>query len=417
MRIAFVFPGQGSQVPGMGTDLYQKYEIARKRFDEASEVLGYDLLLACRNEQGELEHTRVVQPGVLVHSVVCWELVKPMLRQPPIAMAGHSLGEISALVCAGSLDFQAAVRLVDIRAKLMSEFSGGAVLVVLGLDEPEVSRVCEQVTRPGHLVTVANRNSTDQFVLSGHEAAIADAGRLLDERGGVTARLAVSVPVHSPLMEPITEHMSVAIRQEEPRDCVVPVLSSISGTWASLAADVVAMLDNQLTGCVDWPLAMARLVDAAVDTVIELGPKTVLRDLCRANFDQLESLTCGTVEELAGIGEVLRRSDAVLDKAQLERAEKFLLDCLCLIVGTPSIRQVSAATFESAVRVPYESMVADLDHLRKSRGISPAALRRAAQRTNNVLRTKGFSDDECQAFIKQMVLNNSLSDAVAGYVA
>lgn len=400
-RTGLVFPGQGSQIPGMGQELAQAFPVARETYEQASQTLGYDLLAACRDEHGELADTTVVQPAVLVHSVAAWRVLQAESKDTDdevAALAGHSLGEISALVCAGALDFERAVTLVKRRAELMAVAPDGGMSVVFGLHSEQVERACAQISRPGNAVVLANVNSREQTVISGHRAALEAATAPLEELGGVVRRLKVSVAAHSPLMESMAAPYAEAVRAAGPVDCTAPVVSSVDGVPYRTAAEVTERLVRQLTGCVSWPRTLDGLIGLGVETVVELGPKTVLRDLTRAEQPTLIALSCGDPESVARAGRFFASSSRRAEGARVgqESVERFLLGCLRLAVGTPSPRSHSRETFENTVRRPYEELREALATTRGQAACPGTAeadvgvLVSAAQRTLSLLTAKGM---------------------------
>jgi [acyl-carrier-protein] S-malonyltransferase len=396
-HMALVFPGQGSQFPGMGEDLARAYPAAGDAYEQASRVLGYDLLAACRDEHGELADTTVVQPAVLTHSVATWRALREELPDTAhlTAMAGHSLGEVSALVCAGGLDFERAVALVQRRAELMSQAPPGGMSVVFGLATEAVERVCRQASTPGHLVTLANVNSREQTVISGHREALDAVTAPLEELGGVVRRLKISIAAHSPLMAAATGPFASAVREAAPRDAATPVVSAIDGAVYRTGEESARRLVGQLTDCVSWPSALDGLLGLGVETVIELGPKTVLRDLTRAERPTLTALACGDPESVTAVARFFasharRAAGATVGR---EPAERFLLGCLRLAVGTPSPRRHTPETYLTSVRRPYEELRETLDTIREhpehhhDPGVDTVV--GAAQRTLSLLTAKG----------------------------
>ncbi|MGX2993165.1 ACP S-malonyltransferase [Streptomyces sp. JNUCC 64] len=412
-RTALVFPGQGSQTAGMGQDLVAASAAARNVYERASGVLGYDLLRACLDEHGELSDPTVVQPAVLTHALASWRALDevPGALSRVVAVAGHSLGEISALVCAGVLDLERAVSLVARRARLMAGAEAGGMRVVFGPAPDEVRRVCATVSRPGHVVTLANVNSSEQTVISGHRPALAAAGRLLVERSAVVRELDVAVAPHSPLMEPVTADYAAAVREAAPGDGTVPVVSSLDGVAYRTGDEAATRLVGQLTGCVSWPKTLDGLREHAVEVVVELGPKTVLRDLTREAWPRIPVLVCGTAAAVAAAGGFLTSGARRTTGARVDRrtAESFLTGCLRLAVGTPSPRHRSQAEFTEFVRAPYEELARSLDEVRAVPTDGPgtveaAVVAGAARRILSALEAKGVDE----------ALRKSLVDGLAG---
>lgn len=425
MKLGCVFPGQGSQVVGMGQDLYDNFSLARELYDQASSVLGFDLLQACENRNNELNDTNVVQPAILVHSVICWHLIQQMMETPaPVAaMTGHSLGELSAVVCAGGLEFTKAVSLVKQRAALMAACAeDGGMMVVFGLPEEPVTHVCAEISSPTNYVAVANRNAAEQWVLSGHRKALHAAAVCLEEMGGVVKQLNISIPAHSILMAPVLPAFAEAIRQANPQDCTVPVISCIAGTTYRKAEELAPMLSSQLTRSVNWPLTVTKLIEKGVDTMIELGPKTILRDLIRLEFPDVCAVSFGTADSRTAVQRLLeakgRRKHVLPAAVPRSQVEEFLQACLRLAVGTPSLKELSPARFKQAIQEPYQALIENVDALRATdaRQTDPEVLRRAVRCILDLLRAKGLTSQQCLFLLQEVTTHNTVQDAIVEYL-
>lgn len=282
--IAFLFPGQGSQAIGMSKDLAEQYPIARETFEEADEALGYKLSQACfEGPEDQLRLTEITQPAILTASVAAWRVVNENGLTARF-VAGHSLGEYSAHVAAGTLSFADAVRTVRHRGKYMQEavpVGVGTMAAILGMEFDKVAEVCRDASQ-GEVCEPANINSPEQIVISGHTAAVERATKLADERGAKRAKvLQVSAPFHCSLMKPAQDRLAID-------------LSSI--TFSKPAAGVVCNVDaalledgdrsrdaliRQVTGSVKWEQSMRLLIGQGVDTFVEIGPGRVLCGLMR----------------------------------------------------------------------------------------------------------------------------------------
>lgn len=285
VALTALFPGQGSQFVGMGEALHRADPEARSLFERADEALGFRLSEICfRGPEAELVLTRNTQPAILVHSCAVWAVLAARDFRLQAA-AGHSLGEYSAYVAAGALEFEDAVRLVRRRGELMYD-SGqarpGAMAAVMGLPPRDVEDVCRQAAPAGVVVT-ANLNSPDQVVISGDPAAVERAMSLATARG---AKRAVSLPVsgafHSPLMEPAAEGLKAALAEVPLRDAAVPVVANCSARPVTTAAEIRASLERQLTAPVRWEESMRWLAANAGPGFVEPGPGRVLKGLARS---------------------------------------------------------------------------------------------------------------------------------------
>ena len=280
MSKAYIFPGQGSQFPGMGKALYERSAEAREMMDRANEILGFPITDIMFGEDAEaLKATRVTQPAIFIHSVV---LALCSGLEAPAMVAGHSLGEFSALAAAGAMDFEDALRLVAVRASAMQkccEQVPGTMAAVIKLPTETVEEICASCAG---LVIPANYNSEGQIVISGEAGAVAEACAKMKEAGAKRALpLAVSGAFHSPLMEPARLELAEAIEKTPFRAPVCPVYQNVT---ALPSTDPVVIKDNllrQLTSPVRWTQTVQNMVADGADSFLEIGPGTVLQGLVK----------------------------------------------------------------------------------------------------------------------------------------
>ena len=289
-KIAFVFPGQGSQKPGMGKAWAEISPAARRTFEEADAALGFPLSKLCwEGPEEELGLTVNTQPALLTVSTAIHRALSSFPGAEglePLAMAGHSLGEYSALVAAGALDFAEALHLVRRRGQLMQEavpVGVGAMAAVIGLDNAGVTALAADAQADGELCAVANLNGPGQTVLAGHKAAVDRAVAMAKERGARKATLlAVSAPFHSPLMRPAREGMAEVLAKAGFRDPRVPVVTNVDAAPVTTAAAARDALVRQIDSPVRWVEVVERMVaDFGVEVFLEVGPGTVLCGLNR----------------------------------------------------------------------------------------------------------------------------------------
>ena len=285
MGFAAVFPGQGSQSVGMLADLADAFAAVKATFAEASEVLGYDLWRVCREgPEEELNATERTQPAMLAAGVAVWRVWVEKGGGAPDAMAGHSLGEYSALVCADAVAFRDAAALVAARGRFMQEAvpSGkGAVAAVLGLGDDEVEAACRAAER-GEVVRPVNFNAPGQVVIAGHAGAVARALELARKAGARRAVvLPLSVPVHSPLMEPAAERFRARLEEARFSTPAVPVVANIGVEPHGGPASIRDRLVRQLFSPVPWAATVRRFAESGIDAVLEPGPGRVLAGLNR----------------------------------------------------------------------------------------------------------------------------------------
>lgn len=282
--IALIFPGQGSQSVGMGKDLYEKYPLARQTFEEADDALGYKLSAVCfEGPEDQLRLTEITQPAILTTSIAALRVLET--RTPkPCYVAGHSLGEYSAHVAAGTFSFADAVRTVRNRGKYMQEavpVGVGAMAAILGMNLDRVTAVCHDAAQ-GEVCEPANINSPEQIVISGNTAAVERATKLADERGAKRAKiLPVSAPFHCSLMKPAQDRLKAdldALKMQKP---VYPVACNVEATLVPDDLHAHDTLLRQVTGSVKWEQCIHLLIAQGVQTFIEVGPGKVLTGLMR----------------------------------------------------------------------------------------------------------------------------------------
>jgi [acyl-carrier-protein] S-malonyltransferase len=304
-KIAFMFPGQGSQAVGMGKDLAEKHLIARLTFEEADEALGYKLSQLCfEGPEDQLRLTEVTQPAILTASIAALRVLEDHVPKPSF-VAGHSLGEYSAHVASGTISFADAVRTVRNRGKYMQEavpVGVGAMAAILGMDLEKVAAVCEDAAQ-GEVCSPANINSPEQIVISGNTAAVERGAKLADERGAKRAKLLqVSAPFHCSLMKPAQDRLEVDLNALKMQKPVYPVVCNVE---ASLVRDDLRARDTlvaQVTGSVKWDQSMRLLIAEGVQTFVEIGPGKVLCGLMR-QIDR--SKTCLNVGDEASLTKAL----------------------------------------------------------------------------------------------------------------
>ena len=284
-NVAFVFPGQGSQSVGMLAELGAQHPIVIETFAQASEVLGYDLWQLVQNDaQGQLNQTHITQPALLAASVALWRLWLQQGGATPRILAGHSLGEYSALVCAGALDFADAVQLVQARGQFMQAAvpSGeGAMAAIIGMDDAIVASVCESSAQ-GQVVAPANYNSPGQVVIAGAKAAVERAMVACKVAGARAAMpLPVSVPSHCVLMLPAAEQLRAMLTGMEVKMPTIPVVQNVDAQVAMSAEVIVNNLVAQLHQPVLWTQCVESIAASGVDLVVECGPGKVLNGLTK----------------------------------------------------------------------------------------------------------------------------------------
>jgi len=309
-KFAMVFPGQGSQTVGMLAELAGDYPIVQETFKQASETLGYDLWqLVQEGPAEELNKTWQTQPALLTASVAVyrvWQQKYPELK--PEVMAGHSLGEYSALVCAGVLDFQDAVKLVELRGKLMQQAvpeGTGAMYAIIGLDNEAIINACKQAEQ-GEVVSAVNFNSPGQVVIAGAKAAVERAAALCKDAGAKRALpLAVSVPSHCALMKPAADQLSVSLESITLKAPTISVLNNVDVKAETDADAIRNALVRQLYSPVRWTETVEKMSHSGVEVLVEIGPGKVLNGLTKRIVDSLQATSVNDVKSLDAVNELL----------------------------------------------------------------------------------------------------------------
>ncbi|MEC6822664.1 ACP S-malonyltransferase [Photobacterium piscicola] len=284
-KFAIVFPGQGSQTVGMLADLAEQFDVVKQTFAEASDALGYDLWALVQNGPVEdLNQTQRTQPALLTASVAIWRVWQLQGGEQPLVLAGHSLGEYSALVCAGVIDFQAAVKLVELRGKLMQEAvpaGVGAMSAIIGLDNDAIAAACAQAAED-QVCSPVNFNSPGQVVIAGNKEAVERANVLCKEAGAKRALpLPVSVPSHCALMKPAADKLAIALEGLAFSAPTVPVINNADVATETDPVAIKLALVKQLYNPVRWTESVERMAAEGVEELLEMGPGKVLTGLTK----------------------------------------------------------------------------------------------------------------------------------------
>ena len=278
---AYIFPGQGSQFPGMGEDLFDRFEMAKEMFHVSDEILGFDLsTILFKGSKEDLQQTRVTQPAIFLHSIITAKVMGADFQ--PDAVAGHSLGEFSALTAAGVIDFESGLKLVSQRAEAMQKacnLSKGTMAAILGMEDKKVDEICQQISG---VVVAANYNCPGQLVISGSIDAIESACEDLKAAG---AKRALILPVggafHSPLMEPARAELENAIDSTSFSDPLCPIYQNSPAIAVEDPIEIQKNLIAQLTAPVRWSQSINSMIESGITNFIEVGPGKVLQGLVR----------------------------------------------------------------------------------------------------------------------------------------
>lgn len=313
---AFIFPGQGSQSVGMGRDLAAAHAIAKQTFEEADSILGFSLSQLMWDGPAEtLNETVNTQPALYVHSLAAWRVLTHQLPDPsagsgqrvqPAALAGHSLGELSALAASGALSFSEGLALVRTRGELMKragDLAPGSMAAILGLDIPRLDKVCAEASRAGETVQVANDNCPGQVVISGAKPAVERAVELAKAAGAKRALpLAVSIAAHSPLMDSIQTYWDSAVNAAHMHDASTPVYGNVAASALTAAADLRADIRAQMQSRVRWTESVEAMIANGIRHFVEVGTGAVLIGLVKRIDSSVTSQVLGNPQDFSALG-------------------------------------------------------------------------------------------------------------------
>lgn len=309
-KLAYVFPGQGSQAVGMLADLSEGHDVVAATFAEASEALGYDLWQLVQNgPEEQLNQTEFTQPALLSASIAVWRVCQAAGMTAPDVVAGHSLGEYSALVAAESLAFADAVRLVQQRGQFMQTavpVGQGGMAAVLGLDDEKVKEICQAASSETEWVQAANFNAPGQVVIAGSNGALETAIAELKAAGAKRAMpLSVSAPFHSELMKPAAEKMAETLEGVQINTPAINLIQNVDASYHTDPVNIRENLVTQMAGAVLWTGTMMKMAEDGVSQVVECGPGKVLSGLNKRIDKRLASLNVNSVESLGKTLEAL----------------------------------------------------------------------------------------------------------------
>ncbi|HEX9061553.1 MAG TPA: ACP S-malonyltransferase [Clostridia bacterium] len=396
-KIAFLFPGQGSQYIGMGKNYYDKFPIAKQTFEEANEALGFDLKRLCfEGSMAELTRTENTQPAILTASVASFRVYMQRIGVMPQYMAGHSLGEISALCCSGAMEFADAVKIVRQRGKFMQEAvpeGYGGMAAISGIDKDIINEECRKISRDGHIVVISNYNSTEQTVISGYARAVADAGEVLKEIGARVVPLKVSAPFHSPLMQDAAERFEKELMKYEMKDIVCPVISNVTAEPYPGSGRIVEYLLRQITSPVRWQSTIEYIQKEGVDTAIEMGPQAILKNLMRKNTSLVTAYSFETEDDIRIIGKIIS-GNGTKDENTVESGMKIITQCIRDAVCTKN-RNWDNESYRKGVVEPYKKLVEMKERLLKL-GVQPDAeqVKESIELLKQIFNTKKIPADE-----------------------
>ncbi|MCX7922783.1 MAG: ACP S-malonyltransferase [Clostridia bacterium] len=397
-KIAFVFPGQGAQYVGMGKGIYDKFSVAKKVFEEASDSIGIDLRKLCFEESiEELTKTENTQPAILTASVAAFRVYMEEVGKAPEYLAGHSLGELSALTCSNAIKLADAVKIVRQRGRFMQEAVGlgiGAMAAVSGVDRQTIEEQCNKISRSDYTVVISNYNSPDQIVISGHKNAVDSAAEVLKGMGGRVIPLKVSAPFHSPLMQLAADRLEEELKNYTYSQLVYPVISNVTAIPYTGHDRIIENLSQQIVQPVRWQDSMAYLVRQGVELAVELGPQTVLKNLMKKNAPGIITYSYDREDDILALKKSLSSNEQSSEKGHVEQGLKLITKCIAEAVCTKN-HNWNDEEYQKGVVEPFRKVRQLHDEL-VSQGKQPTLeqMKEAVEMLRTVFATKKVPSEE-----------------------
>ncbi len=396
-----MLPGQGSVYVGMGKKLCENYEVARKTFEEASDAISCNLKKMCfTGELSELTKTENAQPAILTASVAAFRVLKENTGFTPHFYAGHSLGEFSALTCAGAIDFADAVRLVKKRGELMEaavKNTGGLMTAIGKLPKDLVTSICGEVSQSGNVVCVSNYNSVKQNVISGSKEAVIETEKIFSSLGASLKRLNVSAPFHSPLMFPAAEEFKEVLKEYDFREPCAPVLSNVTAR-PHVLSEIKHNLEKQIVSPVRWQESMEYLKEQRIRLAVDIGPGKVLRNLMFTNFKNVKALAYDVPDDAVELEKLI-----IADKPI-----PFVSRCMGLAVAAKNLCS-DDDNYEAHIVAPYrklQEMQGRIDD--EARTATPEEMNKAKELLVEIFSAKKLSEDEQKQKLERLYIDTEM---------
>lgn len=414
-KAALLFPGQGSQYVGMAKNFCDSFKAAKDTFNEANEALGFDLAKLCfEGNIEELTKTENTQPAILTASVAAFRVFSSEIGIEPVCAAGHSLGELSALCCAGGINFADAVKIVRQRGKFMQEavpVGVGGMAAVAGVSLEKIVSVCEKVSTEGKLVTVANLNSPVQTVISGNIEAVNKAGESLEAAGAIIIPLKVSAPFHCSLMQPAADRLSEELTKYNFNDMKFPVIANITAEPYPNKESIADYLTKQIVSPVKWRDSMEYIVKSGADLAVELGPKTVLRNLMKKNAPGLKTYSYDDKSDVQALKNQLGSNEQ-----KINNGLEIITGCIAAAVCTKNSNW-DEQEYQKGVVEPFRKVKNIREEIKKEdRQPDAGEVKIALDMLKSVFVTKKIPADEQTDRFSEILNTPDLKQQFSGYL-
>ncbi len=411
-KLAFLFPGQGAQYIGMGSKLCENFSVAGQVFDEANEALDFDLKKLClQGSMDELTKTENTQPAILTASVAAFKVYMQEIGIKPDYTAGHSLGELSALCCAGGIQFTDAVRLVRQRGRLMQQAVPegiGSMAAVSGVEKEIIEKECYLVSKEGNIVVVSNYNSLEQIVISGHVKAVNAVGEQLKSMGARVVYLKVSAPFHSPLMQPASDSFREELKKYNFCEMEWPVISNVTAKPYPGKDQIIDYLSVQITNPVKWQSTIEYLQNSGINKAVEMGPKAVLKNLLRSNT----SISIFSSETREDILHLKKKLVSEKETETVNNGMMFITRCIATAVSTKN-RNWDENMYQKGVVESYRKLVALKEELiKESTQPTEEHIEEALHLLKQILDTKLLPDNEQKDRLNKLFIETGLKSQI-----
>ncbi|MGE6362753.1 ACP S-malonyltransferase [Bacillus paramycoides] len=393
-KIALLFPGQGSQYTGMGKIFYEKYPIVKDVFEEASDILGYDIKKLCfEGEIDKLTETRYAQPTIFTVSVAMFKAYMEEYARPPYCLAGHSLGEISALTCSGAIRFCDGLKIVKRRGELMHEAAScglGGMIAVGGIDRKEIENVISQIENPNIIASIACYNSQNQIAISGNMEGIWEMEKIFTNKGASVTPLKVSAPFHSVLMSSVAEMLEEELLKYEYFDFKWPVISNVNAKIYKTREEIIHNLKKQIVHPVLWAETIDFIECEGVNLTVEIGPKNVLRNLMKRSGKNICSISLDKKVDKRQLDEKWLSESQLNNEHNTYKNIDFIKKCVSISLCTKN-SNYNDHEYTKGVIEPLKDMKKLLN---KHDEVKIEEMYYAIEMLMKVLRTKEVSNDE-----------------------